>query len=64
MSFYYFGLYSIASSVLLYFYYSLNILLFLLLISVAILPLYNIFTNIKNPNCNFRIGLRKIKVIQ
>ena len=64
MSFYYFGLYSITSSVLLYFYYSLNVLLSLLLISVAILPLYNIFTNIKNPNCNFRIGLRKIKVIK
>ena len=62
-SFYYLGLYSIASIILLAFYYDVNILLSLLLSSISILPLYNIITNLKSPNYNNRIGLRRIKII-
>ena len=63
-SFYYFGLYSVCSSILLGFYYQMNILLTLLLTSITILPLYNILTNIKAPNCSGRIGLRKIRIVR
>ena len=62
-SFYYFGPYSVIAIILFILYYHINILLSLFLISIILLPFYNIITNHKVLS-EFRIGLRKIKVIK
>ena len=58
-SIYYFGIYSIIALVLFILYYSVNFLLSLFLMSIILLPLYNIITNLKiiYP---FKIRFRKI----
>ena len=62
-SIYYFGPYSVIAIILFILYYHINILLSLFLISIVLLPLYNIITNYRLIS-KFRIGLRKIKVIK
>ena len=60
-SIYYFGIYSIVALVLFIQYYFVNFLLSLFLLSIVLLPFYNIITNLKiiYP---FKIRFRKIKL--
>lgn len=68
-SIYYFGIFSIGASILVLFFYNVNILLTIFLSSIIILPIYNIITSIsikksKRKTKEFRISLKKIKVIK
>lgn len=68
-SIYYFGIYSVGGTILMLFFYNVNILLTIFLSSIIILPIYNFVTNIKigktkRKSKEFRISLKKIKVIK
>ena len=62
-SIYYFGIYSITALILFSIYYDINFLLSTFLMSIILLPIYNIITN-KQILGRFRIDLRNIKVIK
>ena len=63
-SFYYFGLYSICSSILIRILLSNEYFIDTITYLYYNIALYNILTNIKAPNCSGRIGLRKIRIVR
>lgn len=62
-SFYYFGISSLITIILFIYNYNTNILLSCFLLSIILLPLYNLLSNINMPS-KFRFDLKKIKVIK